>query len=76
MDNRDETHTFDQELAETIERLIPTPDIGTTYPSRQRVSIRRVLMKKTNNHVYFTVQNDQVVVLPVCGAPRKRRPKL
>jgi plasmid stabilization system protein ParE len=74
--NRDEKHLFDEELSQTIDMLVATPTLGTCYPSRTGVSIRRVLMKKTNNHVYFTVHEDELVVLSVWGAPRERGPKL
>ena len=76
VNNRDEEHLFDEELAETLAQVLATPTIGTSYPSRFEVSVRRVAMKKTNNHVYFTVHNDEVVVLSVWGAPRGRGPKL
>ncbi len=52
--NRDEEDLFDDELAATLDLLAATPTIGTSYPSRRFTGVRRVQMKKTNNHVYFT----------------------
>ncbi len=46
------------------------------YPSAFDVVVRRVLMAKTNNHVYYAVHEGEVVVLSVWGAPRRRGPKL
>ncbi len=74
--NRDEEDLFDEELKDTLDQLLATPTIGTSYPSKFEVSIRRLLMEKTNNHVYFTVSDDELVILSVWGAPRKRGPKL
>jgi len=74
--NRRANDLFDEELAKTLDTLGATPTIGTPYPSKFQVPVRRVLMKKTNNHVYFTVRGDEVVILSVWGAPRKRGPKL
>lgn len=76
VNNRDEEHLFDEEFAATLDRLLKTPTIGTSYPSRFGINVRRVLMKTTDNHVYFTVHGDVMVILSVWGAPRKRGPKL
>ncbi len=76
VNNRDEEHLFDEELAETLDQLLATPTIGTPYPSHFEIHVRRVLMKKTNNHVYFTVHSNEVVILSVWGTQRGRGPKL
>ena len=76
VNNRDEEDLFDEELRDTLDQLLAAPTIGTSYPSRFNISVRRVLMKKTNNHVYFTVNDDELVILSVWGSPRKRGPKL
>ncbi len=76
LNNRQATDLFDDELAKTLDTIVATPTIGTSYPSTFEVPVRRVLMKKTNNHVYFTVQGDEVVILSVWGAPKKHGPKL
>ena len=76
VNNRDEEHLFDEEFAATLSKLVKAPTIGTSYRSRSEVNVRRVLMKTTENHVYFTVHGDVVVILSVWGAPRKRGPKL
>ena len=35
-----------------------------------------MLMKKTANHVYFTVTQTELVILAIWGASRKRAPSL
>ena len=67
---------FENELTATLDMIVAAPTLGTSYPSRFEVGVRRVLMPKTRNHVYFTVQGDEVVILSVWGTPRGRGPKL
>jgi len=52
------------------------PTIGAEYPADLGVDVRRVLMPKTRNHVYFAASGDEVVILSVWGAQRARGPKL
>jgi hypothetical protein len=40
------------------------------------VEVRRVLMPRTRNHVYYSVTTAEVVVLTVWGAPHGRGPIL
>jgi plasmid stabilization system protein ParE len=67
---------FDEEMADAIERIRTKPGIGTVYPVSFGLTVRRVLMATTQNHVYYAVREDEVVVLSVWGAPRERGPKL
>jgi hypothetical protein len=38
--------------------------------------IRRILLPKTRRHLYYCVDDDGVLVLPVWGAVRGRAPSL
>jgi plasmid stabilization system protein ParE len=67
---------FDEEVAAAIEQIRSTPSIGTIYPAAFEVVVRRLLLPKTQNHLYYTVREDELVVLSVWGAPRARGPKL
>jgi plasmid stabilization system protein ParE len=68
---------FDQELNAAIERIVATPDMGVLYEQTAiAASVRRVLMRKTQNHVYYYVQGDEVLVVSVWGARQGRGPKL
>lgn len=67
---------FENELAATLDVIMAQPTLGTQYPSRFSVNVRRVLMQKTRNHVYFTVHEGCVVILSVWGVQRARGPKL
>ncbi|MGA7119860.1 MAG: type II toxin-antitoxin system RelE/ParE family toxin [Polyangiaceae bacterium] len=67
---------FDEEIAAAIERIGAAPGLGAIYPSGFGRTLRRVLMPRTQNHVYYVVRADEVVVLSVGGAPRAKGPKL
>jgi hypothetical protein len=54
------------------------PEIGTPYLERQSTVVRRVLLSKTKNHLYYTLDRTEgvVMILAVWGAPRGQGPKL
>jgi plasmid stabilization system protein ParE len=67
---------FDEEIAAAIERIGAAPGLGAIYPSSFGRIVRRVLMPRTENHVYYVVHENEAVVLSVWGAPRAKGPKL
>lgn len=67
---------FDDETAAAIEQIRSAPMIGRVYPAALGATVRRLLMPTTQNHLYYTVAPDEVVILSVWGAPRRRGPKL
>jgi plasmid stabilization system protein ParE len=69
---------FARELAEARALLAATPDVGSPYIERQGVLVRRLLLPRTQHHVYYEVnrEHDAVMILAVWGAPRGQGPKL
>jgi hypothetical protein len=67
---------FDDEVALAVEQLRTSPSIGASYPSRFGWLVRRLLMPKTKNHLYYVIREGEIVLLSVWGAPRGRGPKL
>ena len=69
---------FTDELEETFHLIAETPGVGISWPTQRRPTLRRILMPRTQNHVYFAVdENTQTVhVLSIWGAPRGTAPKL
>jgi plasmid stabilization system protein ParE len=69
---------FEQELDAALERISARPSsVGTLYEQGDLgAPVRRVLLRKTQNHVYFAVEGDEIVVVSVWGAPKERGPKL
>lgn len=67
---------FDEELERAIGQIVRRPTAGTIYPCGFPDVVRRVLLPRTKNYVYFTAHEGEVVVLSVWGAPRLRGPRL
>ena len=69
---------FDEELAQTLHLVRETPETAVRWPTARNPELRRILMPKTHNHVYFYVDEPRaaVVIVTVWGAARGRGPKL
>ncbi len=68
---------FDQELNTALDRIVQAPGLGKLYEQGDLgVPVRRVLLPKTLNHVYYAMDGDDVVVLSVWGAVHDRGPNL
>ncbi len=69
---------FDHELADVKEKLAGEPNPGTRYATVLGVVVYRVLLPKTQQHVYFSTdeQSDTRIVHSVWGARRGRGPRL
>ena len=52
--------------------------VGAPYVERRGELVRRILLPKTNNHVYYAIERDTdvVMIVAVWGAPKGRGPKL
>lgn len=67
---------FDEEMRAVIERIRSSPTIGTAYAATFRAPVRRVLLPRTENHLFYAVGEGEVVILSVWGARKKHGPKL
>ncbi len=69
---------FTDELESTFRHITEVRDAGVRWPTRRRPTLRRILMPRSNNHVYFLIdeQAATVHVLAVWGAPRGTTPGL
>jgi plasmid stabilization system protein ParE len=75
--HRDVTDLFEQELDTALQNIAATPALGQRVEQRSGgVWVRRWLMPKTRNYVYYVMDGTEVVVLTVWGAPRRRAPKV
>ncbi len=65
--NRDKApDLLDDELADAIERIRANPStIGAIFESDFPSTVRRVLMKKTKNNVFFAVIDGEIVILSI-----------
>lgn len=69
---------FLDELEETFRYLCEGGGSGVRWPTPRRPNMRRILMSRTNNHVYFVIDevHQTVHVHAIWGAPKGRTPKL
>ena len=77
--NRPDAPTlFIDELEDTFNRICQMPSSGVGWPTPSRPTLRRILLVRTQNHVYFRVDEAKQVVrvLAVWGAPKGEGPKL
>ncbi|MHB8727385.1 MAG: hypothetical protein ACYC9Z_18740 [Casimicrobiaceae bacterium] len=69
---------FDDEFEGALLLLLSMPKVGIPCPTRKRPHLRRILLVKTEYHVYFSLERDEsvIVIHSVWGARRGRVPKL
>ena len=69
---------FDRELEETQDRVLAMPMVGVVYRTVRGCIIHRVLMPKTQQYFYYSVDEDSGVILVhmIWGARRGRGPRL
>lgn len=68
---------FLDELEETLELIETTGVLGVVYDAKAKHRVHRLLMKKSEYHVYSVRKSDDlVVVVSIWSARRKRGPKL
>jgi plasmid stabilization system protein ParE len=74
----DAPRLFAEELAGACEEIRRKALILKPYRERSGVVIRRWLLSRTEQHVYYAadVQAENTTVLRIWGARRKRAPKL
>lgn len=79
VENRPDAPTlFVDELEETFRYICDVRSAGVRWPTPRRPNLRRILMPRTNNHVYFVIDeaSETVRVHAVWGAPKGSTPKL
>ena len=69
---------FAEELSTACNQILRTPLMLKPYCERNGVVIRRCLLRKTEQHVYYEVdlESELLTVLRVWGARRRSGPKM
>jgi len=77
-ERRDAPELFKEELAAAFGRILIAPKSRKPYAQVAGQTVWRTLMTRTEQHVYYTVDDaaDEIIVETVWGARRKRGPKL
>ena len=68
---------FHDELDALIDVLPTSPNMGKAYGVwHDDQLVRRVMLEKSEYHVYYAVEDDEIVVITIWGARRERGPRL
>lgn len=74
--NRDYQELFAAELESALRVLAILPGAGTLYPQSGPPGLRRLYLRKLSCHVYYTFDDELVIVRALWGARRERGPDL
>ena len=74
--NRDHTDVFAQELEQALKVIAALPGAGTLYAQSPVPGVRRIYLRRVAAHLYYTFDNDQVIVRSFWGARRERGPQI
>ena len=76
LENRDYTEIFASELEATLEIIARLPGAGRLYTEAGVRGLRRLYLSKIACHLYYTFDDEEVIVHALWGARRERGPRL
>jgi len=76
LEHRDQRHLFDDELGAALNLLALLPGIGTPYEIGPPPGVRRLYLNKVACHLYYTYDDQQVIIRSLWGTKRGRGPSL
>ena len=76
LENRHRSEVFGVEVEQTLRVLALLPGAGTLYLKAGIPGLRRFYVPKVACHLYYTFDDDQVIVRAFWGARRERGPRL
>jgi len=76
LEYRDYRDVFATELEEAVQLVARMPGAGTRYPHAGVAGLRRLYLPKASCHIYYTHDDEQVIIRAVWGARRERGPQL
>lgn len=74
LQHRDYPEIFAAELEQAVKVLAVLPGAGNSYPGTAVPALRRLYLEKVAHHLYYTFDDEQVVVRAFWGARRGRGP--
>ena len=72
--NREHVEIFASDLDRALNMIATLPGVGSSYP--RAPGTRRLFLERIGVHVYYTFDDDSVIVRAVWGARRRRGPRL
>ena len=74
---KDADDLFAHELAATRAQLASTPKIGVVWRIVRGKPIRKFLMPRTRNHVFYEIEpSGDIMIHAIWGGPKEHGPKL
>ncbi|MSO34864.1 MAG: hypothetical protein EXQ54_00335 [Acidobacteria bacterium] len=73
---RDHQELFATELESAVNILAIMLGVGTPYLRTELPALRRLYVRKVGYHVYYTFDDDEVIVRALWGARRERGPTI
>lgn len=74
--NRDGQDLFTSELENAVQILALLPGAGTPYLHIGVADLRRLYLRKPTCHLYYTFDDDRVIIRALWGARREHGPVL
>jgi plasmid stabilization system protein ParE len=74
LEHRDHRDIFAAELEDGVKILTLLPGAGAPYPEAGVAGLRRLYLEKITCHIYYTFDDEQVIVRALWGARRGRGP--
>lgn len=76
LENRDYRELFALELEDAVRMVALLPGAGTLYQESGVAGLRRLYLQKISCHIYYTFDEQQVIIRALWGARRERGPHL
>jgi len=73
--NRDHADVFTEELEHALQIITALPGVGTLYAQSSVPGVRRVYLRRVAAHLYYTFDEDEVIIRALWGARRERGPR-
>lgn len=74
--NRDHPGIFADELEQALKIVAILPSAGAVYSRSAIPGVRRVYLQRTALHLYYTFDEDQVIIRALWSARREHGPQL
>jgi plasmid stabilization system protein ParE len=76
LENRDRKGLFATELEHVAQILSLLPGLGTPYTETNIADLRRMYIRRLACHLYYTFDDNEVIVRAMWGARREHGPEL
>ena len=74
--NRDRTEVFAEELEQALKIVAILPGAGSVYAPSPVHGVRRVYLRRVALHLYYTFDDDEVIIRALWGVRREHGPQL